>query len=237
MIHPDWKLKEEKVEGLSHIANVLSRPPEYYKKRIQKIGFFGKNTRLLDAACGSGVWAMAASYLNKEVKGIDSTEKYLAVAQDIKRNLEIRNLRLEIGKLEKMPYPDKHFDYVICYNAWMYTAREKSLEEMYRVMKPGGKIYLGCIAGLGYYLLLAIQGLKEGNRGLIFEGIKAIKNRVYMTEQESRDLLEKQGFKILGLAGAGLLGDPNIKIEPDFRRSKIGFWCIYEILAEKLEVW
>ena len=243
-IHPNWRIKDEEIRGLPHISNVLSRPLEYYKKRIQKIGFLGKNTRLLDAACGSGVWAIASSYLNLEVFGIDSTEKYLSVAQKIKKSLsakgrsasggKIDNLKLKIGHLEHLPYPDKYFDYVVCYNAWMYTDRLKSLAEMFRVLKPGGKIYLGCIAGLGYYLMLTLQGVKEGNRSLFFTALRAIWDKIYMTEKESRDLLEKQGFKILGLAGAGMLGEPKVKIEPDFQIKKIGFWYIYEILAEKI---
>jgi len=232
-IEKSWKIYQKDVEGLAHIQNVLSYPIKYYRKRIQKIGFSGKKTKLLDAACGAGVWGIAASYLSGEVAGIDSTEKYLKVAQDIQNSLKIKNLKLKIGKLEHLPYLDKYFDYIICYNAWMYTDRVKSLGEMFRVLKPGGKIYLGCIAGLGYYLLLTLQGMKEGNRNLIFTALRAIKDRVYMTEKESRKLLEKQGFKILGLSGAGVLGDPKVKIEPDFRIKKIGFWNIYEILAEK----
>ncbi len=219
-IHPDWKIKDDDIEGLSHIANVLSQPPEYYQKRIQKIGFLGKDTRLLDAACGSGIWAVAAAKLNKEVCGIDSSEKYLAVAREIKKNLKIVNCKLKIGKLERLPYPAEYFDYVICYNAWMYTHRQESIREMYRVMKPGGKIYLGCIAGFGYYLMLALEGIKKGHRSLIFTALRAIKDRVYMTVEESKKLLQEEDLKIL-----------KISPSPDFKLKKN--WYVYEIIGEK----
>lgn len=234
-IHPSWQIKDACVKGLSHIASVLTLPPEYYKKRIQKVGFTGRSARLLDAACGSGIWAFAASYLNKRVEGIDATEKYLVVAKEINEQLGRKNLQLKLGRLEKLPYKDKYFDYVLCYNAWMYTARPKSLKEMYRVLKPGGKIYLGCIAGLGYYLMLIWQGIKEGNRGLIFTALRAIKYRVFMTEKESRGLLEKQGFKVMSFAPDGQIGDQRIEIEPVYPAKKYGFWCVYEILAIKPE--
>lgn len=219
-IEKSWKINEKDIEGLSHIKNVLSKSIKYYKKRIQKIGFVGKNTRLLDAACGAGVWGIAASYLNYEVYGIDSTEKYLKVASDIQKNLIIANLKLEIGRLEKLPYPDKYFDYIICYNAWMYTQRKRSLGEMFRILKPGGKIYLGCISGLGYYLILAFEALRKGDRSLFFTALKAIKNRVYMTEKESRNLIGKQGFKITRLS-----------VSPDFSLKKKGY--VFEIIAIK----
>lgn len=221
MIHPDWGTKESDIKDLSHIATVLTFPPKYYQRRIQKIGFTGKKTKLLDAACGSGIWALAAAKLNKEVEGIDSSEKYLAVARKIQKSLKIGNCKLKIGHLENLPYPAGHFDYVICYNAWMYTQRKKSLKEMYRVLKPGGKIYLGCISGLGYYLMLALEAIKKGDRGLMLTALKAIKNKVYMTEKESRKLLEEENSRILGISSS-----------PDFKIKDIRY--VYEILAEKL---
>lgn len=236
-IHPSWKIKDERVQELSHIANMLTFPREYFEERIQKIAFMGKSTYLLDAACGAGIWAIAASYRNREVRAIDSTEKYLTVGKVIQRELKIAfrhaNLKFKIGKLEHLPYPDKYFDFVLCYNAWMYTRREQSLKEMWRVLKPGGRIYLGSIAGLGYYLDLALQGLIKGNRGLAITALRAIKDRVYMTEKESRDLLEKQGFKILGFGSDGEVGNDKIKIKPIFPAKFLGFWHTYEILGEK----
>jgi ubiquinone/menaquinone biosynthesis C-methylase UbiE len=232
MVKIGWKIKVP--SDLKHIISVLSYSPDYNKKRLEKIGFTGKNTKLLDAACGCGAWAVTASYLNLQVKGIDSTPKYLAVGKEINSRFKRKNLNLEIGVLEKLPYKDKTFDYIVCYDAWMYTKRAESLKEMHRVLKAGGKIYLGSIAGFGWYLSLIAEGFKKGSRNLIITALKAIKNHVYMTEKESRNLLEKQGFKILGVGSDGSLGDKKLKIEPMFGTKKFGFWCVYEILGQKL---
>jgi len=231
MVEVSWQVKVP--PALGHIAAVLSFPPEYYQKRIQKIGFTGKNTRLLDAACGSGIWAIAASYDNKNVAAIDATEKYLAVAKAIKIKLKCKNLKISLGKLENLPYPSNYFDYIICYDAWMYTEREKSLREMARVLKPAGKLYLGCIAGLGWYLSLLFQGLVKADRGLILLALGAIKNRVFMTRRESIGLLAKEHFRILGFGPDGQIGEPKIKIKPVYPAKFLGFWRVYEILAEK----
>jgi len=229
-IHPSWKI--EPPEN-SHIRAMLSYPLGYYQKRLQKIGFCGKKTKLLDAGCGSGIWAIAASSMNARVDGIDATAKYLAVAKAIKQKLDIRNLKLEIGKLEKLPYPDEYFDYLICYDAWMYTDKKESLKEMYRVLKPSGKIYLGCIAGLGWYLNLLIQGLKKGNRGLIIKSLDAIRKKIHVYRRVAEDLIQKQGFQIIGTGADGEIGDRGIKVKPLFPLKKFGFLNVYEVLAMK----
>lgn len=228
-----WKVKVPVT--LSHIASVLSFPPEYYQKRVRKIGFTGKNTRLLDAACGAGIWAIGASYDNQSVEAIDATKKYLAVAKAINAQLKRKNLKIKRGKLENLPYPDNYFDYIICYDAWMYTQRQRGLQEMTRVLKPGGKIYLGCVAGLGWYLSLIVQGLIRGDRGLILLAIGAIKNRVFMSRRESLQLLKKEHFQVLGFGPDGQIGDPKIKIKPVYPAKFLGLWQVYEILAEKIK--
>lgn len=231
-IHNDWRLQN--IDN-DNIRIMLSYPPEYYKKRLRKVGFTGKTTKLLDAGCGGGYWAAAAANFNREVYGIDATKKYLAVAEEIQRSLKITNCKLEIGKIESLPYPDNHFDFIISYCVWMYTDRPKSLQEMYRVLKPGGKIYLGAVAGLGWYLKLILQGIKEGNRELIFESIKAIRKKIHTNENESRRLLKNLGFKISSLNSDGKAGNIKIKVQPIYSSKFLGFWNVYEILAEKME--
>ena len=225
-----WKIE---VPENANIRAMLSYSPDYYKKRLEKIGFYGQKTKLLDAGCGAGHWSIAASYLNAEVRGLDSTEKYLKVAKEINKQFKRKNLKFTFGKMEALPYPDDYFDYVISYCAWMYTNRGESLREMKRVLKPGGKIYLGAVAGLGWYLKLIWQGVKSGNRHLIWESLRAIKNRILTPEAETRKLFRKENLQLIGLGADATLGDSSVKVRPCYDDKILGFWNVYEVLAEK----
>lgn len=228
-IHRDWKIK--KVEN-ANIRAMLSLPPTYYQLRLRKIEFVGKKTKLLDAGCGSGIWSIAASHLNSEVYGIDSTENYLKVAQEIQNKFKIKNLKLKIGKMESLPYPDNFFDYVISYCVWMYTERPQSLAEMVRVLKPGGKIYLGAVAGLGWYLKLIIEAIKTGNRDLLASSLKAIGAKIQTSEKETRRLFAQNNLQIIALGPDASLGQ-NYNVKPIYKPKILGFWNVYEIMAIK----
>lgn len=233
-----WKIKVEKaklVDGAAsnHIAAVLSLGPSYYIKRLEKLGFEGKNTKLLDAGCGAGHWAIAASYLNRQVEGIDSTPKYLDYAFRINKKFKRSNLKFSLGKIEKLPFKNNSFDYIVCFNSWMYTKKELSLKEFYRILKPGGKLYLGEIAGLGWYLNLIFQGFRENKKYLVWESLKAIKRGVHTFPDKAQSMLKKTGFKIKESGSEGSVGIKNIKVKSLAPYKKYGFVNVYEILAEK----
>lgn len=229
-VKKNWKIA---VPENANIRAMLSYPPDYYQQRLQKIGFYGQKSKLLDAACGAGHWSIAASFLNAQVYGIDSTENYLNVARRINQKFKRKNLKFTFGKMESLPYPDDFFDYVISYCAWMYTDRPLTLKEMYRVLKPGGRIYLGAVAGWGWYFQLIWQGIREGRRYLIFESLKAIKKRIQVTEKEARRLFERQGLKIINFGPDTSLGNPKILVNPFYQQKFLGLWNVFEILGEK----
>ena len=230
VIEKNWRIK---VPDNENIRLVLANPPQYYRERLEKISFVGQRTRILDAGCGAGHWSLAASFLNLEVKGIDATAEYLRVAKRIKTAFRRQNIGLCFGKIEKLPYPDNYFDFVLSYCAWMYTDRPKSLAEMSRVLKPGGKIYLGAVAGLGWYLSLIWQGVREGKRNLVYESLKAIQKRINTSENEARRLLDECGLKIIDLGSDAQIGNPKISIKPSYKDKILGFWNVFEVLAQK----
>lgn len=54
-------------------------------------------------------------------------------------------LPVEIGDMEKMDDPSNWFDVVVCINALDHTNdAQKAVEEMIRVCKPGGYVYIDC---------------------------------------------------------------------------------------------
>lgn len=230
MIHPSWKIG--KVDN-ENIAVMLSYPPVYYRERLKKLGFFGKDKTLLDAGCGAGYWAIAASHLNKQVFGIDITEKYLSYAKTLKKNFHRQNINLKLGKIENLPYHDNFFDFIICYSVWMFTDKEKTLKEFRRVLKPGGKLYLGSLTGKMWYPRLIWQGIKKGDYQLIWSSLKAISQRIPLNPVVVRQLLEKQGFQIIALNADGKIGQKNIQIKPIYHDKRWRVWEVFEILGEK----
>jgi len=90
-------------------------------------------TKILDVGCGHGDF-MAPIYRKTELTwGIDPDESALA------RNEIIRNT--VPGRAEDMPFADDAFDLVV--SAWTFEHLEdppKALQEVHRVLKPGGKL-------------------------------------------------------------------------------------------------
>ena len=225
-----WKIE---IPENQNIAAMLSLPLKYYKDRINKLGFVGKDTMLLDAGCGAGYWSIAASYFNKKIYGIDLTKKYLDYAKKLKKVFNRNNLNLKLGKVEKLPYEDKTFDYIICYSVWMFTDKEKALKEYWRVLKPGGLLYLGSIIGHGWYPRLIFKGFKEKKIGLIFGAIKSILNGIPLSAKKTKELLQENGFQILELSADGKVGNFKIKVRPIYKGKILGIWTVFEILAKK----
>jgi SAM-dependent methyltransferase len=101
--------------------------------------------------------------------GLDMTDEMLALAQRNAREADIRNVHFLRGEIENVPLPAESVDVVIS-NCVINLSTDKPavLREMYRVLRPGGRIgvsdvvaedhlspaeradrgsYVGCIAG------------------------------------------------------------------------------------------
>lgn len=143
--------------------------PEYLRKPLSLIHaeiqdkFYGcgsplplslKNCKILDLGCGTGRDCYLASYLAGEageVVGIDMTDEQLSIAnkyidhqmdqfQFKKRNVKF--IKGYIEELELLGLPNNYFDVVISNCVLnLSPAKDKVLEQVYRVLKPGGEFY------------------------------------------------------------------------------------------------
>jgi SAM-dependent methyltransferase len=95
--------------------------------------------RVLDVGCGTGVLARAAVKRlgpADTVAGLDPDSGMLAVAERLGPMVEWRQ-----GVAESLPYPDESFDAVVSQFGLMFFAdRRRSLQEMLRVLSPGGRL-------------------------------------------------------------------------------------------------
>lgn len=99
--------------------------------------------RVLDVACGTGVAArLAAEQVapTGTVVGIDPHPGMLEVA----RGTSPHDVEWRQGRAEDLPLPDESFNAVVCSLGFQFFANKgRALQEMRRVLVPGGRVALG----------------------------------------------------------------------------------------------
>jgi ubiquinone/menaquinone biosynthesis C-methylase UbiE len=101
-----------------------------------------KGGRILDIACGAGELSLRIAAKGANVYGLDMSAAGIASAR---RLAKIAKLKCEftVGDAERLPYPDGFFDKIVCSSSLEhFTNDAQSLNEMARVLKPGGRAVL-----------------------------------------------------------------------------------------------
>jgi len=99
---------------------------------------------ILDVATGTGDVALqiAKQLQPKKIVGIDISNEMLAIGRKkiAKQNLQ-KIITLEEADSENLPFEDNTFDAItVAYGVRNFENLEKGLSEMYRVLKPNGKM-------------------------------------------------------------------------------------------------
>ncbi len=116
---------------------------KWRKKTIQELQLIQPKT-LLDVATGTADIALLANkMLNPQtIIGIDISEGMLNLGNKKIKKLNLENkIQLQIGDSESINFPDNYFDAVtVAYGVRNFENLDKGLKEIYRVLKPGGKL-------------------------------------------------------------------------------------------------
>ncbi len=94
--------------------------------------------RILDVACGTGIVARTAADRvgSANLVGVDLNEAMLTVARRVCPDIDWRQ-----GDAAALPFDDGSFDTMVCQMALMFLPdRVKALQEMARVVAPGGAV-------------------------------------------------------------------------------------------------
>ncbi|AST92253.1 MULTISPECIES: demethylmenaquinone methyltransferase [Sutcliffiella] len=98
----------------------------------------------LDVCCGTADWTIALSEAvgdSGKVSGLDFSKNMLSIGEEKVKALGKKNIELVHGNAMELPYEDNTFDYVtIGFGLRNVPDYFKVLKEMYRVVKPGGKV-------------------------------------------------------------------------------------------------
>jgi len=99
---------------------------------------------VLDIACGTGIVsryaALRVGSLGR-VTGVELNPAMIDVAR--KAAAYIDQIDFLVGSALELPVADAHFDVALCQQAIMFFPdRERAIQEMHRVLKPGGRVGL-----------------------------------------------------------------------------------------------
>lgn len=116
-----------------------------FRRRLDTVGFdteYFRGKRVLDAGCGGGRNTIAMACLGvKEAIGIDIGAAGIEDAR--KRAHSLDTVEFQVASILDIPFENDSFDFVWCAGVLMITADEnQALNELTRVLRPGGQLYV-----------------------------------------------------------------------------------------------
>ena len=117
----------------------------YWRKKLVKRLTKQAPKNILDVATGTGDLAIAMLKATPDkISGIDISNGMLEIGRKkIKEKGLEDKITLQQADSENLPFEDNNFDAVcVSFGARNFENLEKGLSEMFRVLKPGGKLYI-----------------------------------------------------------------------------------------------
>lgn len=141
-------MKEEKEKSIKHFNSTAGDYDSSFDGKFVKVMYeplleaLKKNIdgKLLDVGCGTGNILCELVNGKRELFGIDLSEN---MVRECSKRME-GNAEIKVADAEHMPYKDNFFDVLICNASFHhYPHPEEVLKEMKRVIKSGGKLFIG----------------------------------------------------------------------------------------------
>ena len=133
-------------DRLNHLMS-LGVDRSWRRRALREIVDAERAQSILDIACGTGDFSLAIAgrmHPDSRITGLDLSEGMLAVMRDkvAKAGLQDR-IGCEQGDSEAMRFADASFDVVtIAFGIRNFAHREAALQEILRVLKPGGRLVI-----------------------------------------------------------------------------------------------
>jgi ubiquinone/menaquinone biosynthesis C-methylase UbiE len=121
-------------------ASLTKKSLEDFKTLARRIAArIPPGSHVLEVAPGPGYFAIELAKLgNYEIVGLDVSKTFVEIASTNAAKAGVR-VDFRRGNVSDMPFGDEIFDFVLCRAAFKnFSEPKRALQEMYRVLKPGG---------------------------------------------------------------------------------------------------
>jgi 2-polyprenyl-6-hydroxyphenyl methylase/3-demethylubiquinone-9 3-methyltransferase len=193
---PNWWDTDEKIYALYY----LNQPRfEFFDRYVSE----WKGLKALDVGCGGGFTCEFMAQRGVEVSGIDQSIRCIAKAQEHATSCNLK-IDYQQGYAEKLPYWDNTFDIVVCVDVLEHVADfQKTISEIYRVLKPKG-LFLFDTINRTFYSKLVMIWLLERLLRQIPQGVHDWSK--FIRPEELSTALEINGFADVEIKGFDLFG-------------------------------
>jgi SAM-dependent methyltransferase len=221
-----------------------------YRARLAALGMRGHD-QVLDAGSGMGQWTVCLAEANEKVHGVDLNLDRVRATAMVTGALGLRNVRMSCQVLERLGYPNESFDAIFSYSVLHLTDYRKVITEFFRVLKPGGRLYI-CSNGVGWYVYNVLRphnrssnfdprrmALETMGNTLMFAatGQRREGKQLIVPSQRLARELKAAGFGQVAVGGEGTLRVSSDYVPRSFYRSRYyGLEGVYELLARRLYV-
>ncbi len=148
---------EASAQGLGYPLDLVVAIPKPIRERFVGVGnpfALGpilQGEAVLDLGCGAGFDAFIAAQLvgpAGRVVGIDLSPEMLAMAEAGLKAADFSNLEFRLAQVEDLPFPGESFDVALSNGVLnLIPDKPKALGEVFRVLRPGGRLQ-ACDIGL-----------------------------------------------------------------------------------------
>lgn len=141
-----------------------------------------KEAKVIDIGCGIGITTNHLAQYYKEIIGVDKETKMISVAE--KNRSE--NVSFVKAYAENLPFENNSFDLATIGAAYHWFDHDKAGKEIYRILKPSGKLCVFWKSGRGFRFYLP---------KFAFDNLKKFVPDIKSTnEQFSESVLSRVGF-------------------------------------------